>query len=93
MKKLLLLVLFVLYSCGGNNSSSSSSSSNCEIDKSGAYMSLARERVQNAGCMISGFQFFGDTYYIQAVCPELGGPVDVDIKINDCGEVVYANFD
>ena len=78
--------------CRLNNSSNNSN--NCDkFDKTGQYMSLATQRVENTGCAISGYQFFGDTYYIQAVCPELGGAVDVEIKINVCGEVVYANFD
>jgi len=78
--------------CRSKNSSNNSN--NCDkFDKTGQYMSLAIQRVQNTGCAISGNQFFGDTYYIQAVCPELGGPVDVEIKISVCGKVVYANFD
>jgi hypothetical protein len=76
--------------CRSNNSNNSNDCS--RFDKTGQYMSLAIQRVENTGCAISGNYFFGDTYYITAVCPELGGRVDVEIKITNCGEVFDANF-
>ena len=85
----------LLLGCGGNRSSNNPESSNnssfCEIDMSGNYMDLAIERVKVTGCMISGFQFFNGTYFVQSYCPELPGRVEFSIKINDCGEIVDVN--
>jgi hypothetical protein len=64
----------------------------CEIDKTGQYLGVAEQRVKDVGCGISGNLFLRDTYYITAVCPELGGRVDFEIIIDDCGEVVSANI-
>jgi hypothetical protein len=77
-------------------SPSENSTSDCnEFDKTGRYENLALNRVRNVsgGCMITGNQFFGDSYFVQAVCPKYGGPVDVEIKINICGEVVFSDVD
>ena len=66
-----------------------SSTEDCnQIDKSGRYMSKAIQSIKNQGCAISGNQFLNGVYYIQAVCPELGGPVDFEIQINNCGKVI-----
>ena len=70
---------------------SSNNSNNCDkFDKTGQYMDIALNEVKTTGSgfLITGYQFLGDTYFVQGYSPEYGVPIDVAMKINVCGEIV-----
>ena len=60
-----------------------------EPDTSGQFMNIVVSRIKNQGCAISSNFFKGNgSYIIQAVCPELGGPKEFEVLVNECGDIL-----